>query len=172
LNLVLSFQATRTAPVAMMRQDRQGLIDRTPADHDDRVNAKAAPESELLHHKIDMLREQEDARLTAPIAWLVARREPPEDMPPAAPEGAWRVGCRGAVGGGSSPDMGLDRMKKAGRLVAGLAGVGRWVATGRGAPRRWLAGMSRVAQAGDPRGWPKRAGRAGGPSGRAERAGM
>jgi uncharacterized membrane protein len=63
LNLVLSFQAAFTAPVIMMSQNRQGAIDRMNAQHDFDVNTKAELEIELLHQKIDLLREQEIATL-------------------------------------------------------------------------------------------------------------
>lgn len=70
LNLILSFQAAYTAPVIMMSQNRQADIDRQHAEHDYRVNVKAELEIELLHHKIDLLREQEIARLTRIIERL------------------------------------------------------------------------------------------------------
>ncbi len=70
LNLILSFQAAYTAPVIMMGQNRQSEIDRLHAEHDYRVNVKAELEIELLHHKLDMLREQEIAKLTAIIERL------------------------------------------------------------------------------------------------------
>jgi len=63
LNLILSFQAAYTAPIIMMSQNRQYEIDRRHAEHDYHVNVKAELEIELLHHKIDMLREQEMAQL-------------------------------------------------------------------------------------------------------------
>ena len=63
LNLILSFQAAYTAPIIMMSQNRQYEIDRRHAEHDYHVNVKAELEIELLHQKIDMLREQEMARL-------------------------------------------------------------------------------------------------------------
>ena len=70
LNFILSFQAACTAPVIMMSQNRQSEIDRRHAEHDDRVNVKAELEIELLHHKIDMLREQEIAKLVSIIERL------------------------------------------------------------------------------------------------------
>jgi uncharacterized membrane protein len=63
LNLVLSFQAAYTAPVIMMSQNRQSNIDREAAQHDYDVNLKAELEIELLHQKIDMLREKEIGEL-------------------------------------------------------------------------------------------------------------
>ena len=59
LNLVLSFQAAYAAPIIMMSQNRQSEIDRRHAEHDYRINVKAELEIELLHNKIDALREQE-----------------------------------------------------------------------------------------------------------------
>ena len=59
LNLVLSFQAAYTAPIIMMSQNRQAAIDRHNAENDYKVNVKAELEIELLHQKLDLLREQE-----------------------------------------------------------------------------------------------------------------
>jgi uncharacterized membrane protein len=63
LNLVLSFQAAYAAPIIMMSQNRQSEIDRRHAEHDYRINVKAELEIELLHNKIDALREQEILKL-------------------------------------------------------------------------------------------------------------
>ena len=65
LNLVLSFQAAYTAPVILMSQNRQSDVDRGRAEDDYKVNLKAELEIELLHQKVDMMREQEIARLDA-----------------------------------------------------------------------------------------------------------
>jgi len=59
LNLVLSFQAAYTAPIIMMSQNRQSEIDRLNAQHDYDINIKAELEIELLHQKVDLLREKE-----------------------------------------------------------------------------------------------------------------
>ena len=59
LNLVLSFQAAFAAPFIMMSQNRQSAIDRAEAHHDYDINLKAELEIEMLHQKIDMLRETE-----------------------------------------------------------------------------------------------------------------
>ena len=59
LNLMLSFQAAYTAPIIMMSQNRQSQIDRQDAKHDYEVNLKAELEIELLHDKINLLREDE-----------------------------------------------------------------------------------------------------------------
>jgi uncharacterized membrane protein len=67
LNLVLSFQAAYTAPIIMMSQNRQSEKDRDAAQHDYDVNLKSELEIELLHQKIDMMREQEITHLLAVI---------------------------------------------------------------------------------------------------------
>ena len=59
LNLMLSFQAAYTAPIIMMSQNRQAQIDRQDAKHDYEVNLKAELEIELLHDKMNLLREEE-----------------------------------------------------------------------------------------------------------------
>lgn len=59
LNLLLSFQAAYTAPAIMMSQNRQSELDRRHAQSDYEINIKAELEIELLHEKIDILREQE-----------------------------------------------------------------------------------------------------------------
>ena len=59
LNLMLSFQAAYTAPAIMMSQNRLSENDRRRADNDYEVNVKAELEIELLHEKVDLLREQE-----------------------------------------------------------------------------------------------------------------
>src|SRR5215831_11025346 len=66
LNLALSFQAAYAAPVIMMSQTRQQDIDRKAAENDCRINVKAELEIELLHEKIDQLREREVLKLTEP----------------------------------------------------------------------------------------------------------
>jgi uncharacterized membrane protein len=63
LNLVLSFQAAYAAPIIMMSQNRQAEIDRRAAQNDYSVNTKAELEIELLHQKLDLLRETEVAEL-------------------------------------------------------------------------------------------------------------
>ncbi|HEV2673159.1 MAG TPA: DUF1003 domain-containing protein [Aliidongia sp.] len=70
LNLVLSFQAAYTAPVIMMSQNRQGTIDRESAQHDYDINIKSELEIELLHQKLDMLREKEFAEMVTVIRGL------------------------------------------------------------------------------------------------------
>ena len=77
LNLALSFQAAYAAPFIMMSQNRQQDVDRQAAEHDYQVNVKAELEIELLHEKIDKLREQEVMQLTQAVADLteMLRRE-------------------------------------------------------------------------------------------------
>lgn len=70
LNLALSFQAAYAAPVIMMSQNRQQDIDRREATGDYRINVKAELEIELLHDKIDALREQEVLALTTAVKTL------------------------------------------------------------------------------------------------------
>lgn len=70
LNLALSFQAAYAAPIIMMSQNRQQDIDRKAAASDYRINIKAELEIELLHHKLDSLREQEVLELTKVVREL------------------------------------------------------------------------------------------------------
>ena len=70
LNLLLSFQAAYTAPIIMMSQNRQAEIDRQRSIQDFEINQKAELEIETLHQKIDLLREQEIAALTAAVERL------------------------------------------------------------------------------------------------------
>ena len=72
LNLALSFQAAYAAPFIMMSQNRQQDIDRQKAENDFQVNVKAELEIELLHQKIDELRENEVVNLTAAVKELTA----------------------------------------------------------------------------------------------------
>jgi len=76
LNLVLSFQAAYAAPIIMMSQNRQSEIDRRNAQNDYRINVKAELEIELLHNKIDALREQEIVQLLNIIQRLSAHLAP------------------------------------------------------------------------------------------------
>ena len=72
LNLALSFQAAYAAPFIMMSQNRQQDIDRKSAEDDFKINIKAELEIELLHQKIDQLRETEVLRLTEAVKELLA----------------------------------------------------------------------------------------------------
>ena len=73
LNLALSFQAAYAAPVIMMSQNRQAAIDRVAASHDYDINRKAELEIELLHQKLDLLRETEVSELIQIIRSLEER---------------------------------------------------------------------------------------------------
>lgn len=75
LNLILSFQAAYTAPAIMMSQNRQADIDRHQANNDFEVNVKAELEIELLHQKIDMMKEKELATLIATVQELREKLE-------------------------------------------------------------------------------------------------
>ncbi len=72
LNLALSFQAAYAAPFIMMSQNRQQDIDRRAAEEDHRINIKAELEIELLHQKLDQLRETEVLYLTETVKELTA----------------------------------------------------------------------------------------------------
>lgn len=79
LNLVLSFQAAFTAPIIMMAQNRQSDIDRHRAQLDYEVNCRAESDIELLHQKIDLLRQEDITRLIGLLEALTEerlRREP------------------------------------------------------------------------------------------------
>jgi uncharacterized membrane protein len=70
LNLALSFQAAYAAPFIMMSQNRQQDVDRREAANDYRINIKAELEIELLHEKIDQLRDKEVLALTQAVQSL------------------------------------------------------------------------------------------------------
>ncbi|MEN2790314.1 DUF1003 domain-containing protein [Sphingomonas oligophenolica] len=70
LNLALSFQAAYAAPFIMMSQNRQQDIDRQAAETDHQINIKAELEIELLHQKLDKLRETEVLYLTKAVSEL------------------------------------------------------------------------------------------------------
>jgi uncharacterized membrane protein len=70
LNLALSFQAAYAAPFIMMSQNRQQEIDRQAASNDYQINIKAELEIELLHNKIDELRQTEVLHLTEVVHQL------------------------------------------------------------------------------------------------------
>lgn len=73
LNLLLSFQAAYTAPAIMMSQNRQSELDRRHAQSDYEINVKAELEIELLHEKIDILKQQELLALTQAVRELSAQ---------------------------------------------------------------------------------------------------
>ena len=83
LNLALSFQAAYAAPFIMMAQNRQQDIDRKEAENDHQVNIKAELEIELLHQKMDLLRENEIRELIGIIHNLEARLPPGPATAPA-----------------------------------------------------------------------------------------
>ncbi len=70
LNLLLSFQAAYTAPAIMMSQNRQSELDRRHAENDYEINVKAELEIELLHEKIDLMKERELLDLTEAVREL------------------------------------------------------------------------------------------------------
>jgi uncharacterized membrane protein len=59
LNLALSFQAAYATPFILMSQNRQSEIDRIRAKQDLDCDIKAELEIELLHEKLDNLRDVE-----------------------------------------------------------------------------------------------------------------
>jgi uncharacterized membrane protein len=65
LNLLLSFQAAYTAPAIMMSQNRQSELDRRHAEND----------YEILHEKIDLMKEQELLQLTQAVRDLSGQLE-------------------------------------------------------------------------------------------------
>lgn len=75
LNLALSFQAAYAAPFIMMSQNRQADVDRLKAEEDYKVNIKAELEIELLHQKLDELREREVLSLVRAVESLTAMLE-------------------------------------------------------------------------------------------------
>lgn len=75
LNLALSFQAAYAAPFIMMSQNRQADVDRQKAEQDYKVNIKAELEIELLHQKLDELRDREVLSLVRSVESLAAMLE-------------------------------------------------------------------------------------------------
>ncbi len=67
LNLALSFQAAYATPFILMSQNRQSTIDRDKAQQDLDCDMKAEMEIELLHEKLDSLREREIGALQLAI---------------------------------------------------------------------------------------------------------
>ena len=63
LNLALSFQAAYATPFILMSQNRQSEIDRDRAQQDLDCDIKAEMEIELLHEKLDLLKDREIAEL-------------------------------------------------------------------------------------------------------------
>src|SRR5437588_11404090 len=85
LNLALSFQAAYAAPFIMMSQNRQQDIDRKAAENDYKINVKAELEIELLHQKIDELRETEVLQLTEAVKDLTGLLRKAKIEPGSAP---------------------------------------------------------------------------------------
>ena len=98
LNLALSFQAAYAAPFIMMAQNRQQDIDRTAADTDHKINVKAELEIELLHQKLDQLREKEVLYLTEAVRDLTKLLEQnglaPQAALPALAKAALKAAAR------------------------------------------------------------------------------
>jgi uncharacterized membrane protein len=67
-----------------MSQNRQAAIDRAAAQTDYGINAKAELEIELLHQKLDLLRETEVSELIQIIRRLEERLPAPATPPAAA----------------------------------------------------------------------------------------
>ncbi len=63
-------------PFIMMSQNRQQDVDRAEAENDYRINVKAELEIELLHEKLDLLRDSEIAALTRAVDALSVKRGP------------------------------------------------------------------------------------------------
>lgn len=74
LNLALSFQAAFTAPILMMAQNRQSDLDRQKAQLDYDVNLKAELDIGALHQKLDLMREQDIARLIGLVELMTRER--------------------------------------------------------------------------------------------------
>jgi uncharacterized membrane protein len=64
LNLALSFQAAYATPFILMSQNRQSEVDRLKAQQDLDIDTKAEMEIELLHKKLDSLKDREIAELS------------------------------------------------------------------------------------------------------------
>ncbi len=63
LNLALSFQAAYATPFILMSQNRQSEVDRDRAQQDLDCDLKAELEIELIHAKIDALKDRDIAEL-------------------------------------------------------------------------------------------------------------
>ena len=88
LNLLLSFQAAYTAPAIMMSQNRQSELDRRHAETDYEINVKAELEIELLHEKIDLMKERELLALTEAVHSLSAQLDALLQRAPGTTHGA------------------------------------------------------------------------------------
>ena len=86
LNLALSFQAAYAAPFIMMSQNRQQEVDRRSAESDHQVNLKAELEIELVHKKLNELRETEVMYLTKAVKDLTELLKGQSGHVPTKPE--------------------------------------------------------------------------------------
>ncbi|MBC7825323.1 MAG: DUF1003 domain-containing protein [Candidatus Parcubacteria bacterium] len=75
LNLALSFQAAYSAPIIMMSQNRQSDLDRADMRQDCEVNLKAEIEIELLHDKLNLLRDRYIPEILAQLQRIEERLE-------------------------------------------------------------------------------------------------
>lgn len=64
---------TDTTPAIMLSQNRLSEQDRRHAENDYEINGKAELEIELLHEKIDLMKEQELLALTESVRDLSAQ---------------------------------------------------------------------------------------------------
>jgi len=71
----------------MMSQNRQQDVDRRKAEDDYRVNIKAELEIELLHRKLDELREKEVLSLVRAVESLASQLRGKDVDPPAPSTG-------------------------------------------------------------------------------------
>jgi len=78
LNLALSFQAAYSAPIIMMAQNRQSDLDRADVRQDCEVNLKAEIEIELLHDKLNLLRDRYIPEILAQLQRIEERLEQKE----------------------------------------------------------------------------------------------
>ena len=131
LNLALSFQAAYAAPFIMMAQNRQQEIDRKEAENDYKINIKAELEIELLHQKIDELRQREVLSLTNAISQLttlLARNKSASDE---------TAGGRKAPGRTAHDTA--RRRPPTERFSGSVSGPGLWTYRKLGQPAVWRA---------------------------------
>lgn len=73
LDLLLSFQAAYIAPIILMSENRQAVVDRYRAESEYEINLQAALEIKLLHQKIDAIRESEVVEIRRILAHIENR---------------------------------------------------------------------------------------------------
>jgi|GEM_PF-2171060 len=73
---------TDTTHAIMMSQNRLSELDRRHAENDYEINVKAELEIELLHEKIDFMKEQELLALTESVRELPTRLQAPSNRIP------------------------------------------------------------------------------------------